>query len=487
MAQKVVVDPVTRIEGHLKVEVEIDGGKVVDARTSGSLFRGLELIMRGRDPRDAQQLIQRICGVCPLAHATAGTMALDTAFGIEPPHNGRIVRNLIFGSNYLQSHILHFFHLTALDYVKGPDMAPWRPLYGNDFRLPEATNKAAVDAYIKALEIRRKCHEMLALWGGRMPHVQAIVPGGVTQPVDAQKIAEFTWRLAEVKSFVENVYIPIATAVTEAYSDWFSLGVGCKSFLAYGGFPTTDAAVGTKHVDREKFFKTGIVYANGTSEAFDPELVTEQVKYAWFADGIELSPKDAVVKPEATKAGAYSWLKAPRYKDMPMEVGPLSRQLVNGTDAITNLGDKAFSVMGRHFARAVEALLIATEMQKWLGELDPSPNAPVCTPHEFKGIEVQGMGLTEGPRGALGHWHKFNSSNRTEVYNAVVPTTWNAGPRDDKGVPGPMEQAIIGVPVADATQPVEVLRVIRSMDPCFGCAIHVMTPDKKTIAQFTID
>ncbi|HBQ85664.1 MAG TPA: nickel-dependent hydrogenase large subunit, partial [Syntrophomonas sp.] len=217
MPQKIIVDPVTRIEGHLKVEVEVEGGVVVDARCSGTLFRGLELIMKQRDPRDAQQIMQRICGVCPTGHATAGTLALDDAFGIQPPPNGRIIRNLILGANFIQSHILHFFHLAALDYVKGPDVPPFIPRYEADYRLPDDVNKAAVDNYLEALNMRRKAQEMLAIWGGRMPHVQAIVPGGVTEVPDTQKIFEFKTRLAELISFVDNVYVPTVKAVAEVY------------------------------------------------------------------------------------------------------------------------------------------------------------------------------------------------------------------------------------------------------------------------------
>jgi len=477
---KIVVDPVTRIEGHLKLEVEVEGGIVTDAKTSGSLFRGLELIMQGRDPRDAEQIIQRICGVCPTGHATAGILALDDAFGIEPPPNGRIIRNLILGSNWVQSHILHFFHLAALDYVKGPELAPFKPRYEADYRLPDDINAQAVAHYLEALTMRRKAHEMDAIWGGKMPHVQGIVPGGATEVPDTSKIYRFLTSLEELTKFIDNVYIPTVKAVAGVYSDWFDVGRGCENMLAYGAFPLEE---GMDHVKKKKLYSSG-VYIRGQYGTLDPSKIVEEVKYSWYKDGIAPSPNDAVVVPDAKKEGAYSWLKSPRYNGEPMEVGPLARQWIDKQKDVVGLGEKAFSVMGRHFARAIECKQIATALADWVLKLEVGQ--PVCVPHTIPKETVQGMGLTEASRGALGHWHKVENQ-RTAVYNAVVPTTWNAGPRDERNVPGPMEQAIIGTAVKDPANPVELVRIIRAFDPCFGCAIHVMTPDKKTISQFAIN
>ena len=479
---KVIVDPVTRIEGHLKVEVEVDGGKVVDARTSGTMFRGFELILQGRDPRDAGQIVQRICGVCPVSHATAGSLALDDAFGIEAPHNGRIIRNLILGSNFIQSHILNFFHLAALDYVKGPDVPPFVPRYQADYRLPDAVNKQAVDNYLAALKARRKAHEMTALWGGKMPHQQAIVPGGVTEIPDGQKVAEFKYRLAELIDFIDNVYIPTVQIVAEAYSDWFDIGRGCMNMLAYGAFLLQDEEE-TPYVKRDKFIPTG-TYVRGQYQPFDANNVMEEVKYSWFNDDTGgLKPTEAVISPEPKKKGAYSWLKAPRYNGIVMEVGPLARMWVRKQKEVVALGEKAFSVMGRHFARAIECSLIAHAMDEWVMQLELGK--PVCVPHEVP-AQAQGMGLTEAPRGALGHWHQIKHA-RTGIYNAVVPTTWNMSPRDEQDQPGAAEQALIGTPVNDPNNPVELVRIIRSFDPCLGCAIHLMTPDKKKIAEFMVN
>lgn len=478
--QKIIVDPVTRIEGHLKLEVEVDNGVVVDAKCGGTLFRGMELILQGRDPRDAEQLVQRICGVCPTGHATAGVLALDNAFGIEPPPNGRIIRNLILGSNYLQSHILHFFHLAALDYVKGPDVAPFTPRYEADYRLPPDINAQAVNNYLEALNMRRKAHEMCAMWGGKMPHVQAIVPGGVSEVPDTQKIFEFKTRLGELIEFIDKVYVPTVKAVAGVYSDWFSIGKGCMNMMAFGGFPLEE---GMDHVKKAKFFPSG-VFVRGQYKGLDPELIAEQVKYSWYKDDTGGNkPTEAVVVPEPNKKDAYSWMKSPRYNGEAMEVGPLARLWIMKQKDVVALGDKAFSVMGRHFARAVECSMMAHAMDEWVMKLEPGK--PVCVPHKVP-VTAQGMGLAEASRGALGHWNKIEHG-RTAVYNAVVPTTWNASPKDIRNVPGPMEQAIIGTAVKDAKNPVELVRIVRSMDPCFGCAIHLMTPDKKVLSQFTIN
>jgi hydrogenase large subunit len=479
MAQTIMIDPVTRIEGHLAVEVEVDGGKVVNAKSMGMMFRGLELIMQGRDPRDAAQLMQRICGVCPISHATAGSLALDNAFGIEPPPNGRIIRNLIFGSNYIQSHILHFFHLAALDYVKGPDIPPFTPRYEGDYRFPADVNQQVVATYLKALQMRRKAQEMLALWGGKMPHQQAIVPGGVSEVPDSQKVAEFLFRLQELQAFIDNEYIPTVKAVAEVYPDYWDIGRGCMNFLVYGGFPLEE---GMDHVSKKKLFPSK-VYVNGQLSDLNIDVIDEAVKYCWYEDDTGgKKPTEAVVKPNTAKKGAYSFVKAPRYNGAPMEVGPLARMYVMGDETITQLGEKAFSVLGRHLARALECSMVAKEMATWVTQLEAGQ--PVCTPHKIPN-SAQGVGLTEGPRGALGHWNRIEHQ-RTAVYNAIVPTTWNLSPRDDQDQMGPMEQALIGTPVADPNNPIEVVRVIRSFDPCLACAIHIMTPDKQTISQFQV-
>jgi hydrogenase large subunit len=478
MATKVVIDPVTRIEGHLKIEVEVEGGKVVEAYSSGTMFRGLELILQGHDPRDAQEFVQRICGVCPIAHATAATYALDDAFGIQPPDNGRIVRNLIHGANYLQSHILHFYHLAALDYVKAPDsIAPLAPRYEGDYRLPDAVNTAAVNHYLQALEIRKKAHSMLAIFGGRVPGQRAIVPGGVTETVDTEKIVHYKYYLKEIADFIENVYVPDVLAVADVYKDWLDIGRGCQNLLSYGAFPQEN-----KDSTDNRYFKSG-TYIDGQGGVFDHNKITEEVKYSWYNDDTDgsLKPTESVITPNPSKKDAYSWLKSPRYDGKVMEVGPLARSWIAKNPTVRALGDKAFSVMGRHAARALEAKALASEMLEWVGQLEPGK--PTCTPHVVPN-KAAGMGLTEGSRGALGHWIKIEGG-RIAKYNAVVPTTWNGGPRDSNGQRGPIEQALIGTPVKDPNNPIELVRVVRAFDPCLACAIHVIRPGR-SVREFRV-
>lgn len=467
MAQRVIIDPITRIEGHLKIEVEVENGRVVDAKSSGTLFRGIELILKKRDPRDAPHIVQRICGVCPIAHGTASMLCLEDAFKIKPPSNGRIIRNLIQGSNYLQSHVLHFYHLAALDYVKGPDTAPFVPRYEGDYRLPKDINDKAVEHYLQALSIRKKAHEMLAIFGAKMPHVTVFTPGGVTESVTAEKIAKFKGYLQEIVAFIDNVYIPDVLAVAKAYGDWFEIGAGCKNMLAYGGFKLTDE---DDPDGQKQLFKRGC-YTKGQLVPLDVKKITEEVKYSWYVDSTNGKyPGEGETVPAPHKKDGYSWLKAPRYNGEPYEVGPLARMIVMQQKDVIALGEKAFSVLGRHFARAVEASMVAHAMFDWVDQLIPDQPAfaPFDAPREGSGI-----GLHEAPRGALGHWITI-ADYLIDNYQAVVPTTWNAGPRDGRGQRGPIEEALVGAPVKDPNSPIEVVRIVRSFDPCIACAVHIL-------------
>lgn len=466
MPEKIVIDPVTRIEGHLKIEVEVEDGRVTEAHATGTLFRGLEVILQGRDPRDAQHITQRICGVCPISHGIASVLCLDDAFNINPPPNGRILRNLIQGANYLHSHLIHFYHLAALDYVKGPDVAPFVPRYEGDYRLPPEVNKAAVEHYLKALEIRRKAHELLAIFGARAPHTMVFVPGGVTEQVTVEKVEQFRKTLKEIVSFVDNVYVPEVMAVAEVYNDWFAIGQGCKNLLAYGAFPQGEP----EPTGQNQFFKRGC-FTQGKDGTVEPEKIVEFVKYSWYDDeGNGKHPLDGVTKPVPRKKGAYSWLKAPRYAGLPHEVGPLARMWVNQDPEVRALGDKAFSVMGRHAARALECSRVAHALVSWIQQLEPGK--PAYYPSEIPQTG-EGMGLTEAPRGALGHWVRIEAQ-KIANYQAVVPTTWNGSPRDEQGQRGPIEEALVGTPVANSANPIELVRVIRAFDPCIACAVHVL-------------
>ncbi len=516
---RIVIDPITRIEGHMKMETVVEKGVVKDARSSGMLFRGIELILRGRDPRDAQRITQRICGVCPTSHCTAATLNLDSAFGIADkiPDNGRIIRNLILGSAHIADHILHFYHLAALDYVdvakvakyegnsptlnsiksfiQRGELAPFVPRYEGDYRLPQAVNTQAVAHYVEAFNMRRKGQEMLSIFGGKMPHNMTIVPGGVTEVPTVDKIASFLWRLNELRDFIDNVYIPDVLAVAEVYSDYFEIGKGCGNLLSYGSYELDG-----KEADltkRKRLFQRGLVSTDLKLEKLDPTKITEEVKHSWYADRTTgRKPTEGETEPQPGKKGAYSWLKAPRYDGRVCEVGPLARlaaTYASGNPTVKSLVDSTlarfkappsalFSVLGRHAARALGIKYIADSMPAWLLEL--KPGEPVYVQYELP-AEARGMGLVDAARGALGHWIEIKDK-KIANYQCVVPTTWNGSPRDDRGQPGPIEQAIIGTKVKDEANPVEIVRIIRSFDPCIACAVHMVTPKGRSLGEFRI-
>ncbi len=469
MAKKtIVIDPVTRIEGHLKIEVEVENGKVTESKSSGTMVRGFEIILKGRDPRDAQHITQRVCGVCPASHAMAASLTLDSAFGVTPPKNGRIIRNLVLGSNFLQSHILHFYHLAALDFVLGPDSAPFVPRYKGDYRLSKEINDKMVSHYISALDIRRKSHEMLAIFGGKMPHHVSFVPGGVTEKPTVDNIASFLWRLREIKDFVNQTYIPDVLAIEEAYREYKNIGIGCKNLIAYRTFDLDDKK-------GKSLFKQGR-YTNDKYEDFSPEEIYEDCSHSWYSDetsGKNPASSETELKPD--KAKGYSWIKSPRYMGIVHEVGPLARMWINGEyrDGI--------SVIDRHKARALEAKKICEAMEEWVLQLEPGK--PVFTPHSMP-KDAQAMGLTGAPRGALGHWMTI-SDYKISRYQIITPTAWNASPRDDKDQPGPVDQALIGTSVADSDNPIEIVRVVRSFDPCLACSVHLIKPSGE-LKRFTV-
>ena len=463
MATVTIVDPVTRIEGHMKVELSIEqsGGawQVVDARCTGTLFRGFEAILLGRDPWDAPILTARICGVCPVSHSLAAVKAIDAATSRATPANGRLLRNLILGANYLQSHILHFYLLAALDYAAGPASAPWTPAWNVDIR---PGGEAIVGHLAQAIVARRRAHEMGAIFGGRMPLPHAIIPGGATAVPTAARIAQFRAHLVALTDFIRGVYIPDVEALAALYPEYFDLGQGPANLLSYGVFDESD---GTKLLARGQVSAS----APGTVRALAATRIRESVRRSWYADATDnLRPSAGKTTPQRPKPGAYSWLKAPRYSGAPHEVGALARMWVNGDYR------RGVSVMDRHAARALEAEKVALAMNAWLDQL--APGQPV---HNAKAAreDGNGLGMTEAPRGALGHWVKIKNG-KLAAYQVITPTCWNASPRDGKNVPGPMEQAIIGMPVADPQRPIEALRVIHSFDPCLSCAVHVMVPGR---------
>ncbi len=512
---KVLIDPITRIEGHLSIEIDVEGGKVVDAKSIGDMFRGFEKIFQGRNPLDANQLSQRICGVCPVSHGVASSKCLEGAFGMKPNNNGRVLRNLMLAANYLQSHIIHFYHLAALDFVditallkyNGGDSkmnnlkawvenevktkkgradaitagAPFLPRYEGNFYIKDVdTNIDAIAGYVKALEMRMKAHKMVAAIGGRAPHAIGLVPGGVTQVPTRAMIKEYKKHISELEDFISDVYMNHVIAVAKTFKDYFAIGA-YTNMLSYGLFE--------EDADEKKYFLQRGVSCDTRLETFDAEKIREQVKYARYSSGSNLHPYQGQTEPQPGKGGAYTWLKAPRYEGKPMEVGPLARVIISylsGNAAVKKEVDAllkvfnadinaAFSVLGRHAARAIECKLIAAEMPRWIDELEVNgkPRSTFDIPDSG-----EGMGLTEAPRGALGHWIVMKD-RKIANYQAVVPTTWFCGPRGDDGVKGPIEQALIGTPISDPKNPIEAARVVRSFDPCIACAVHVVEGDRE--------
>jgi hydrogenase large subunit len=561
----IVVDPVTRIEGHLRIEAEVDGGTVRDAWSSSTMFRGIELILKGRDPRDAWVFTQRICGVCTTVHAIASIRAVENAIGAVPPPNARLLRNLIIAMQAVQDHVVHFYHLHALDWVDivsalGADPAktsslaesisdwplsstkyfagvrdrikgfvdrgqlgPFANAYWGHpaYKLPPEANLLAVAHYLEALEWQREVIKVHAILGGKNPHLQSFLVGGMATPVDPDKQASLNAdTLASVRSlinkardFVARVYIPDVLAVASFYKDWAGYGAGAGNYLVYGEYPEDDAQTPSL------FFPAGVIRNRDLTkiERLDPAKITELVTHSWYeyqgGDQVGLHPFQGETKPKYTgpkppydvldTAGKYSWLKSPRYDGLPMEVGPLSRMLVayaSGHPRVKELvgavlqklgvGPEAlFSTLGRVAARAIETLVLAEKQGEWLDQLannmarhdlrthDNSKWDPASWPRD-----ASGAGFHEAPRGALGHWVHINAGAIAN-YQCIVPSTWNAGPRDASGHRGPYEEALLGTPVADPAKPVEILRTIHSFDPCLACGVHVLDARKREIAQ----
>jgi len=467
---RIAIDPITRIEGHLKVEIEVEDGVIREARCSGALYRGIERILVGRHPLDAQRITTRICGVCPLAHSTAASLCLDDALGLSPPRNGQLLRNLIYGANYLHNHILHFYHLALPDYLPARALpGALSPGTDADRRLSDQEAKRLAGNYLAALDMRRKAQELLALFGGRMPHDMSIVPGGVTYRPTLGDVAAFRFRLREIAAFIEGTYIPDVLLLAERHRDYFELGRVGK-LLTFGCFP----------LEGGRLFPAGTFLA-GEYAPLDPGEIREEVSHSWYSGDGAVPPWKEEVEPDPEKGEGYSWIKSPRYRGEAWEVGPAARAavgLASGAPEFRKLarellaeagvGPEALSsAMGRHLARGIEALFIAQVMEDWLSELDPS--APVAVEYRIP-EKGEGEGLTDAPRGALGHWIRIQDKLIAH-YQVISPTTWNASPRDENGNPGPIEQALQGTRVqGDGT--LEAGRIVRSFDPCLACAVQ---------------
>jgi [NiFe] hydrogenase large subunit/hydrogenase large subunit len=526
---------------------------VTDAWSSSTMFRGIETILKNRDPRDAWYFTQRFCGVCTTVHSIASIRAVENALNIKIPPNAELIRNIIIGIQNVQDHVIHFYHLHALDWVditsgltadpaktaalaasisdwplnsptyfKGVQdklkafvgkgrLGPFANAYWGHpaYKLPPEANLMATAHYLEALEWQKDVIKIHAILGSKNPHPQTFLVGGMAIPIDpdsqnalnADKLMEIKRLLIKAKDFVEKVYIPDLLAVASFYKEWAAIGGGVGNYLSYGEFPTPGSG--------QLWLPAGVIMNKDLAKVFpvDHQKVTEYVDHSWYeyaagagkglhpwdgeSEGKYSGPKPPYQFLETDKK--YSWVKAPRYEDQPMEVGPLARLLVayaaghkpvqeavNGVLKKLGVGPAAlFSTLGRTAARGIDCLLIAQETPKWLDQLIDNIGKGDYNTHNNEKwdpatwpAEASGYGWHEAPRGALGHWIKIKDKKILN-YQAVVPSTWNASPRDAKGLRGPYEAALVGTPMADPTKPLEILRTIHSFDPCLACAVHL--------------
>jgi [NiFe] hydrogenase large subunit len=519
---RAVIDPVTRIEGHLRVEVEVTNGKVSDAWASGGLYRGMETVLIGRQPTDAYYIAQRICGVCPISHGHASTMGSEAALGIKIPNNARIIRNIIEGAETLHSHILWFYTLTALDYVDvvsalsaniantyalaesaGTSTADFGgiqkrlkdfvaggqlSIFTNGYwghpamKLPAELNLIAVAHYLEALQMQAEAAQIIAIMGGKFPHFMTSLPGGTVWVPTEERLADILFRWQEVHDWIANTMIPDTLAIAPFYLSAAGYGKGVGNYLSWGVFDAPDFD------PKKRVLPRGALIGGLNPVDPDPAKVKEYIDHSWYNSGDGLNPSVGETKADFTTydtAGKYSWIKAPRYDDKPMEVGPLSRMLVAyvaGNTGVKSLVDSTLatlskaagatldptvllSLLGRVAARNLEAMYVADQMGTWITELV----AAVKSGDSSYFVEAttdtgEGAGLWEAPRGALGHWVSVKGG-KIDRYQVVTPSTWDMSPRDAKGVRGPLEEALVGAPIADVTKPLEALRIVHSFDP----------------------
>jgi Ni,Fe-hydrogenase I large subunit len=555
---RVVIDPVTRIEGHLRIEAQVEAGAVTQAWSAGTMFRGIEVILRGRDPREAWIWAQRICGVCTTVHALASVAAVENALGVRIPDTAQLIRNIISGAQLIQDHVIHFYHLHALDWVDvtgalkadpnktsqlAESISPWPKSSRNYFRavqdrlkrlvesrqlslfssgywghpayrLPPEADLLAVAHYLEALEFQRDFIRVHAVLGGKNPHLQTFLVGGMSTamdpnepaaPLNPERIDFLRQVAAGARAFVDQVYIPDVLAIAGFYRDWFTRGEGLGNFMCYGAYP--QATGGT---DQDFLFPRGIVLNRDLSQVhpLDPAGITESVARSWYVyDPNNSAPRHPYEgQTNARYTGPkppyqylevnekYSWLKSPRYQSHAMEVGPLARMLVayaSGRDEVKSAVNGAlgalklpatalFSTLGRVAARALETQVMAGHIEAWIDQLGNRVESGDLRTfngekwdHSSWPASARGYGLYEAPRGSLGHWVEIENA-AIRNYQVIAPTTWNAGPRDADGQSGAYESALLNNPVLEPERPLELLRTVHSFDPCLACAVQVV-------------
>ena len=564
MSKKIVIDPITRIEGHLRIDCEIDGGHVTKAWSSGQMWRGIELILKDRDPRDAWIYTQRICGVCTTVHALTSVRAVENALQLEVPLNAQYIRNLIQTAHAVHDHIVHFYHLSALDWVDvtsalkadpkatsqlASSLSDWpmnspqhfkavqdklKTLVGSGqlgifangywghpaMKLSPEVNLLATAHYLQALDYQRKANKIVGILGGKTPHIQNLAVGGVANPINPDSQSTLTVErlmyiktlIDEVGDFVKKVYVPDVCAVGAFYADWTKYGAGVTNYLSVPELPLDTK--GTKFAMAGGYIANGDVSTYRPIKSFNDEFfiknVEESVAHSWY-EGKSRHPYKGETEPKYTDFqpdGKYSWVKAPTFNGKPAQVGPLANVLcmyAAGDEltkkyanhvlstvsslAKTQVGIGALhSTIGRHAARAIRAAVMYDQLvSQWQLLVDNIGKGDTKTFNkpEFPRGEIQGVGFHEAPRGVLSHWTVIDNG-KIKNYQCVVPSTWNAAPRNDNSAPGPYEASLVGNPIAQSEKPLEVLRTIHSFDPCLACAIHLADPNKKEIIKVSV-
>jgi len=577
MGKLITIDPVTRIEGHLRIDVEVEGGAIKNAWSSGTMWRGIETILKGRDPRDAWVFTQRICGVCTTVHAIASVRSVENALGLEIPLNAQLIRNVIIAAHALHDHVVHFYHLSALDWVdvtrvleaspekaaafadslgltwagnsrhalaavkekvKGFVAAGQLGIFTNGYwghpamKLSPEVNLLAVAHYLQALDVQRKANQAVAILGGKTPNIQNLAVGGVANAINLdspaalnmEKLYAVKTLLDEVAAFITQVYLPDVAAIAASYPDWLRHGAGVTNYLAVPDMPT-DAKM-------TRFDLPGGVIWNGDLTKVRPiaswnddylrQNVTESIARSWYDGSWQKGPweEDTVPKftgewkHETPAPERYTFVKAPRLEGKPVQVGPLAQLLAGyaqGHEGFKKWGDWMLgtagkiagvklgpavlhSTLGRHAARAIRCAVMSELAQKhWkllVENVGKGDTAIFTDPMKtLKPGKYRGVGFHEAPRGTLSHWSVIESDGKTmklENYQAVVPSTWNAGPRDAKDQKGPYEASLVGNPIAKPELPLEALRTIHSFDPCLACAIHTVDADGEEIARVKV-
>ncbi|ADN09357.1 nickel-dependent hydrogenase large subunit [Sulfurimonas autotrophica] len=563
MTKKIVIDPITRIEGHLRAEIEVDeDGVVKDAYVSGQLFRGIEMILKGRDPRDAGLLAGRICGVCTNSHFRAAVTSVEDAYSLKLPKNAEIIRDLMAMALFIQDHVVHFYHLHSLDFVdvttalkadpkatskeahkytqkpfrnshshyeavleklgnfvKAGKLGPFSNGYWGhvDYKLTPEQNLIMISHYLEALKFQTNISKAVAIFGGKTPHPQSIVVGGVTSVADMlnpQRLNDYLFIIKEAKDFIERAYLPDAKLLSIAYRDEVKAGIGRANgnFLSVGGY---------EFEGERKLFCDGVIYNHDfeTIEDFDETKITEEVDRAWYKDKMNGNVREGTLGYDevhytdlnedgslktAKNSDKYSWVKAPRYNGKTMESGPLARVLISYTKDNTLI--KSFvdeflketdlelmdlsTTVGRNAARAIETNYICEYIFKLVSRLIQNIkyyDTDTWVKFDFNSLEkeAKGRAFFEVPRGVLSHFINIKNA-RIENFSVIAPTTWNATPRNFDGLRGAYEEALVGLKIEDTSKPLEVLRVLHSFDPCLACAVHVIDADGKELSRCKI-